>query len=225
MIDLNRRGDNSSVVNSRTFTKAIVRGDAENALRVLDLLDTVKVECDSSIGPNVVHYNAAIFCLAKSDLSNRTEIANNLLLRMDEEGVIGNVATYTAMLAAQESYDEAERWLWRMENEYGIAPTTRTYNSCLQALLNSDTDDATIDRALSLLSRMEECHSEGRGRKDEMQPDLVTYTSIANILRKHGCGEVDVERQADWLISRLYQMNCEPDDIFNTAIDNLRLSR
>ncbi len=225
MIDLNRRGDNSSVVNSRTFTKAIVRGDADNALRVLDLLDTVKVEGDSSIGPNVVHYNAAIFCLAKSDLTNRTEIANTLLLRMDEEGVVGNVATYTAMLAAQESYDEAERWLWRMEDEYGIAPTTRTYNSCLQALLNSDTDDSTIDRAFSLLSRLEKCYSEGRGRKVDMQPDLVTYTSIANILRKHGCGEVDVERQADWLISRLYQMNCEPDDIFDTAIKNLRLSR
>ena len=223
MIDLNRQGDHSSVVNSRTFTKAIVRGDADNALRVLDLLDTVKVEGDSSIGPNVVHYNAAIFCLAKSDLTNRTEIANTLLLRMDEEGVVGNVATYTAMLAAQESYDEAERWLWRMEDEYGIAPTTRTYNSCLQALLNSDTDDSTIDRAFSLLSRMEKC--EGRGRKDDMQPDLVTYTSIANILRKHGCGEVDTERQADWLISRLYQMSCEPDDIFNTAINNLRLSR
>jgi hypothetical protein len=225
MIDLNRRGDHSSVVNSRTFTKAIVRGDADNALRVLDLLDRVKVEGDGSIGANVVHYNAAIFCLAKSDLTNRTEIANNLLLRMDEEGVIGNVATYTAMLAAQESYDEAERWLWRMEDEYGIAPTTRTYNSCLQALLNSDTDDSTIDRAFSLLSRMEKCYSEGRGRKVDMQPDLVTFTSIANILKKHGCGEVDVERQADWLISRLYQMNCEPDDIFNTAINNLRLSR
>jgi hypothetical protein len=225
MIDLNRRGDHSSVINSRTFTKAIVRGDADNALRVLDLLDTVKVEGDSSIGPNVVHYNAAIFCLAKSDLKNRTEIANTLLPRMDEEGVIGNVATYTAVLAAQESYDEAERWLWRMEDEYGIAPTTRTYNSCLQALLNSDTDDSTIDRAFSLLSRMEKCYSEGRGRKVDVQPDLVTYTSIANILRKHGCGEVDAEKQADWLISRLYQMNCEPDDIFKTAINNLRLSR
>ena len=34
MVDLNRLGDDSSVINSRTFTKAIVSGDAGNALRV-----------------------------------------------------------------------------------------------------------------------------------------------------------------------------------------------
>jgi hypothetical protein len=223
MIELNQSGDDSSVINSRTFTKAIVRGDAENALRVLDLLNDVG---DDSIGPNVVHYNAAIFCVAKSDLSNRTETANKLLSRMDEGGIKGNVVTYTAMLTAQDTYEEAERWLWRMEDEYGIAPTTRTYNSCLHALLNSDTDDAT-DRAFALLSRMEKCYLE-EGNADT-KPDLVTYTSIANILRrKHGSREVTTARRrqaADWLLSRVRQMGCEPDDIFDSAINHLRLGK
>lgn len=219
MIELNQSGDDSSVINSRTFTKAIVRGDAENALRVLGLLNDVG---DGSIGPNVVHYNAAIFCVAKSDLNNRTETANKLLSCMDKGRIKGNIVTYTAMLTAQDTYEEAERWLWRMEDEYGITPTTRTYNSCLHALLNSDTADAT-DRALAILSRMENAYLKGNA---DTKPDLVTYTSIANILRKHGSREVaTVRRQADWLLSRVRQMGFEPDDIFDSAINHLRLGK
>lgn len=216
MVHLNQCGDDSSIINSRTFTKAIVRGDAKNALQVLDLLDDIR---DGSIGPNIVHYNAAIFCLAKSDLPNRTKAANELLRRMNEGGINGNVVTYTAVLAAQDKYEEAERWLWKMEDKYGIAPTTRTYNACLHVLLNSETEDA-IDRAFALLSRME--LKEGTDTK----PDLVTYTSIANILRRHGSKEVaTARRQADWLISRVREMGCEPDDIFDLAIDQLRLGK
>jgi hypothetical protein len=217
MIQLNQLGDDSSVINSRTFTKAIVRGDATNALRVLDLLDAVGNDC---CGPNVVHYNAAIFCLAKSDLTNRTEIADKLLSRMEKKGIKGNIVTYTAMLTSQKKYEESERWLWRMEDKYGITPNSRSYNSCLLALLNSDTDDVT-DRAFALLSRMERLYL---GGNSEIQPDLVTYTCIANILRKHGSGEFDVTRQADWLLSRVRQMGYEPDDIFVSAINHLRVA-
>ncbi|KAK1733980.1 pentatricopeptide repeat-containing protein [Skeletonema marinoi] len=219
MIDLNQSGDDSSIINSRTFTKAIVRGDAKNALQVLDLLNDIG---ESDIGPNVVHYNAAIFCLAKSDLPNRAEIATKLLRRMNKGGIEGNVVTYTAVLTAQDTYEEAERWMWRMEDKYGIAPTTRTYNSCLHVLLNSDAEDTT-DRAFALLSRMEKRHLKGSTDK---KPDLVTYTTIANILRKHGSKEVaTVRRQADWLLSRVRQMGFEPDDVFNTAINQLRVGK
>lgn len=148
---------------------------------------------------------------------------------MDEEDIQGNIATYTAMLAAQESYDEAERWLWRMEDEYGITPTTRTYNTCLHALLNnnSDMDDATTaDRALALLSRMEKCYYLNEERNVNIQPDLVTYTTIANILRKHGSsGGVDTVRLADWLLLRVRGMGYELDGIFSAAIEHLRLSK
>jgi len=219
MIDLNQSGDDSSIINSRTFTKAIVRGDAENALQVLDLLNDIG---DGDIGPNVVHYNAAIFCLAKSDLPNRAETAKKLLRRMSEGGIEGNVVTYTAVLTAQDTYEEAERWLWRMEDKYGITPTTRTYNSCLHVLLNSDAEDTT-DRAFALLSRMEKQHLKG---STDTKPDLVTYTTIANILRKHGSKEVaTVRRQADWLLSRVRQMGFEPDDVFNTAVNQLRVGK
>lgn len=219
MIDLNQSGDDSSVINSRTFTKAIVRGDAGNALQVLDLLNDIG---DGSIGPNVVHYNAAIFCLAKSDLPNRKETANELLKRMNERGIKGNVVTYTAVLSAQDTYDEAERWLWRMEDKYGIAPTTRTYNACLYVLLNSGTENA-VDRAFALLSRMEQRFTKGSA---DTKPDLVTYTFIANILRRYGSKEVaTARRQADWLIARVRQMGCEPDDIFDSAINQLRLGK
>mmetsp|Transcript_24755 Transcript_24755/g.37334 ORF Transcript_24755/g.37334 Transcript_24755/m.37334 type:complete len:768 (+) Transcript_24755:78-2381(+) len=219
MIELNQSGDDSSIINSRTFTKAIVRGDAENALQVLDLLNDIG---DGDIGPNIVHYNAAIFCLAKSDLPNRAETAKKLLRRMSEGGIEGNVVTYTAVLTAQDTYEEAERWLWRMEDKYGIAPTTRTYNSCLHVLLNIDAGDAT-DRAFALLSRMEKQHLKG---STDTKPDLVTYTTIANILRKHGSKEVaTLRRQADWLLSRVRQMGFEPDDVFNTAINQLRVGK
>lgn len=219
MSDLNQSGDDSSLINSRTFTKAIVRGDAENALQVLDLLNDIG---DGGVGPNVVHYNAAIFCLAKSDLPNRKETANELLKRMNEGGIKGNVVTYTAVLTAQDTYDEAERWLWRMEDKYGIAPTTRTYNACLYVLLNSGAENA-IDRTFALLSRMEQRFMKGSA---DTKPDLVTYTSIANILRRYGSKEVSTaRRQADWLIARVRQMGCEPDDIFDSAINQLRLGK
>ena len=218
MIHLNQAGDDSSIINSRTFTKAIVSGNAENALQVLDLLDDVG---DDRIGPNVVHYNAAIFCVAKSDSTNRTATADKLLSAMEEKGIKGNVVTYTAMLTVQETYDEAERWLWRMEDEYDITPTTRTYNSCLRVILNDDTENAT-DRALALLSRME---SRFQGNNDA-KPDLVTYTSIANIFRKHGSKDVAKSgKQADWLQSRVRQMGCQSDDIFESALNHLRLGK
>ena len=86
-------------------------------------------------------------------------------------------------------------------------------------LLNSETENA-IDRAFALLSRMEskEC--------TDTKPDLVTYTSIANILRRHGSKDVPTARkQADWLVSRVLEMGCETDDIFDLAINQLRLGK
>ena len=109
-----------------------------------------------------------------------------------------------------------------MEDKYGIAPTTRTYNSCLYVLLNSDTENA-VDRAFALLSRMEHRYLKGIA---DTKPDLVTYTSIANILRRYGSKEVNTaRRQADWLITRVRQMGCESDDIFDSAVNQLRLGK
>ena len=138
---------------------------------------------------------------------------------MNKGGINGNVLTYTAALTAQDTYEEAERWLWKMEDKYGITPTTHTFNACLHVLLNSETENA-IDRAFALLSRMElkEC--------TDTKPDLVTYTSIANLLRRHGSKDVATARQqADWLVSRVHEMGCEPDDIFDLAINQLRLGK
>ena len=58
---------------------------------------------------------------------------------MNKGGINGNVVTYTAVLTAQDTYKETERWLWKMEDKYEQNPTTRSYNACLHVLLNSET--------------------------------------------------------------------------------------
>ena len=210
MVVLNKSGDDSSLANSKTFTKAISKGDAQNALDVLKYLDELG---DQSLGPNSVHINAVIASLSKSDLPDRIETAEALFQRLKKDQT-ADIITYTAMISALANCDEinkcdrAEKLLHDME-EYGIAPSTRVYNAVIKACGNGNKKGAG-DRALSLVKRMEKEYTEGNLR---VKPDVITYTNACSALRN----DSQIYNKAKYLLRHV----TKPDIIFYTNILDL----
>lgn len=221
LVTLNKLGDDSTIINSRTFTKAITSGNATNALGVMSYLDEI---CDKRLGPNTQHVNAVISALSQSNIQGKDQMAFQLFHRMKEEYKDGNVAlrpdviTYTTMISMiadsceGNACDRAEQLLHEMQDA-GIAPTTRVFNAVFQAFCNSDIADAG-DRTLALLARLDKLYEEGNRA---MKPDIITYTVVCNALRHQS----DASSRAMWLLQRVDSDGCKPDLIFYTAIVRL----
>jgi len=208
----------------------------DNALRILDEIETNHSNGVIDAGPNRVMYTSVLHAIAKSSKSNGANIAEDLIHRMvkrskdlKEDSLLPDKVAYGALLQVlatseqRDSVDRAERWFKELETQYmngdeSAKPDKRTYTCLINCWAKSNRPESP-DRVAKILKRMEAEYEDGNL---ESKPDAHVYGSFMKLL---SYSKADDKAIRVW---RLYQrmrskyesgdIEMKPNNIIMTSI-------
>lgn len=176
------------------------------ALRAEELLNELEQRYrsgDVELAPTTRSYNAAILAWKNSNSEDAPERAEALLKRMNEkygEGdqscrpdrvTINSIIGVWAKCRRDGAPERAETFLKFMENLYyqagdaSFKPDSISFNTVIDAYALSSSENAA-HRADALYNRMVSLHQSG---DQELQPDIITLTSLRNAWERSHCSE------------------------------------
>jgi pentatricopeptide repeat protein len=190
------------------------------ALRAEELLKELETRCragDSELAPTTRSYNAAILAWKNSNSTDAPQRAEALLKRMNarygagdescrpDRVTINSIISVWAKCRQEGASERAETFLKFMENLYyqagdtSLKPDSYSFNSVIDAYSWSSSTGAA-HRAEALYNRMKSLYEAG---DPDLQPDIVTLTSLRNAWARSGDAEAPRKlKRIGYLISK-----------------------
>ena len=142
------------------------------------------LEQQPEIQPDVVAYTNLMNVYGRHGNTERVE---ELLQDMLQRGLKPNVHTLSVVVSAwarskrPNAAEQAEAWLHRMSEEFGVAPNVVSYTTVLQAWSHrAKRDPQAPDRARALLHQMQSLSNRA------MKPNGISYTTVIKAHAEQG---------------------------------------
>ena len=169
--------------------------------------------------PNLITYTTLINGFTRSGKSDACARSENVIVRMEERGIIPDTVAYTSVMDCyakctgnEERVLAAEKalaMLERVENLYmqsksnEIKPNVSTYATCIRAIANSKGNTSTVDMALGVLRRMDDIFKfqtiEG------IKPTTTIYNAVIECVGKYYSGGGKGPRRAEELLDEMFE--------------------
>jgi len=217
----------STAINA--YSKVAPENSATAVKRAIELLDELEgLYIPDSENINTC-YNAAANVIAKSGVSNSSELILDLMNRMKNMDAVPDGMMYTSCLEASvktgdvDGIKRGRQMLEQMIDEPHFEPTSANFNILLNAILKSKSE-RKLEEAEELVAQMQEIGGDAR-------PDSASFNMIISALSRSNTPDA-AEKAVDYLRSmlRLYKNDryekAKPDSFaFNCVINMLARSK